>query len=387
MKKTSLPVDPAAGAIPASFSLYLDLLRFAAALAVFFSHLSIVPFTKNVLWWRLGQYSDAAVIVFFVMSGYVIAFVSSGREKKTGSYFGSRVSRLYSIVLVALPITFLFDTIGANLHPDFYGMEKVLWKPQSWTGYISSFFFVNEYQVFGFNGISPGTNGPFWSLSFEATYYLLAGIFLFSRRIFWMPTALLILALAGKTVAALLPVWILGYALYKINASKFKSTPIIGVAFFGSAFLLIYSPAIEAYLPNYGDRFSMPWGRGPFNRNLVNDYFIAATFGAHLVSGRILLANGFNLIERLSAPIRWLGSLTFPLYSFHYPAICLFSAISPWGITSMYRPVFVSAMTGLLVIVLTPVCDKLKISIRKNYGLIVATTADLPSKWRKRHRA
>jgi peptidoglycan/LPS O-acetylase OafA/YrhL len=353
--------------MPASFSLYLDLVRFIAALAVFFSHLGTSPFTKNVLWWRLGEYGDAAVTVFFVMSGYVISFVSASGENNAESYFGSRVSRLYSIVLIALPLTFLFDTIGMALHSDFYAIQKVLLKQESLAGYISAFFFVNEYQAFGFNGISPGTNGPYWSLSFEATYYLLVGIVLFSRRMFWIPVTFVILALAGKTIAALLPVWALGFALYRMRTPEFKSTSPVHAVFWGSALLLIFSPAIKQYLPSSSDHIFLPWGRGPFNRNLVNDYFIAAAFAAHLVSARVLLAEGLKPIDRLRSAIRWLGSLTFPLYMFHYPALCLFSAISPWGETSVYRAVFVSAMTGALVIVVTPVCDNLKTNIRKKF--------------------
>jgi peptidoglycan/LPS O-acetylase OafA/YrhL len=270
------------------------------------------------------------------------------------------------VVVIALPLTFLLDTIGMVLNPSFYSIQKVLWKPESWAGYFSSFFFVNEYQILGFNGISPGSNGPYWSLSFEATYYLLAGIVLFSRRAFWIPASIIVLFLAGKTITALLPIWMLGFLLFRIRIPDLKSI-FLQVAFWGSALLLLFSPIIESHLPKSDGLIYLPWGRGPFNRDLVGDYFIAFTFAVHLISARALLSSGFRPLDRLQSTIRWLGSLTFPLYLFHYPVLCLFVAISPWGDTSVERVVFVSALTALIVIALTPVCGKLKKDIRKKF--------------------
>jgi peptidoglycan/LPS O-acetylase OafA/YrhL len=164
--------------MPVILSLYLDLVRFWL-LPVFF--LSIFPQTDYIrgLWWRLGNYGAVGVIIFFVLSGYVIAYVLSTRENSIGPYFSNRISRLYSVALPALILTFTLDSVGIFINPDFYQMKAVLWRPESWSGYISSIFFLNEYQIFDFGGISPGTNGPYWSLSFEATYYLVAGVAIF----------------------------------------------------------------------------------------------------------------------------------------------------------------------------------------------------------------
>jgi peptidoglycan/LPS O-acetylase OafA/YrhL len=367
MKSESAPANPPAG-MPMPFSLYLDLVRFMAALAVFLSHLDSVPFTRDVLWWRIGLYGDTAVTLFFVLSGYVIAFVSANQERTAESYFGSRVSRLYSIVLIALPLTYLFDTVGMASHPGFYNTPEVLGKPESWTAYIAAFFFLNEYQAFGFGGIVPGTNGPYWSLSFEATYYLLGGIVLFSRKMFWIPATIIILLLAGSAITALLPLWVLGFALYRIRLPEFTSTSLLHVVFWMSALLIICSPGFTRHLPTSVDYMSLPWGRGQYNRNIIIDYFIAISFAAHLISARALMAKECKPIVRLRPAIRWLGSLTFPLYVFHYPALCLFSSICPWGDTSIKRAIFVSMMTALLVIMLTPLCDQLKITIRKNFA-------------------
>src|SRR5207253_9880977 len=107
--------------LPLRYSLYLDGLRFTAALMVFFSHVGQYPFTARAggeappAW--LQQYGAPAVTIFFVLSGYVIAYVVATRERDARSYTISRVSRLYSVVVAALVLTLLFDTWGAAVDP------------------------------------------------------------------------------------------------------------------------------------------------------------------------------------------------------------------------------------------------------------------------------
>jgi peptidoglycan/LPS O-acetylase OafA/YrhL len=355
------------------FSLYLDLIRFSAALAVFLNHVAFYPFTKGVVDERLGSYGDVAVTIFFVLSGYVIAHVVSTRERTAAQFFQSRAARLYSVVVIALPLTFLFDKLGMWINPDFYAIQEVLWKPESRSGYAASLVFLNEYQIFHFNGIAPGTNGPYWSLSFEATYYLIAGLTVFSissLRILISVLRILIsvsiLALAGSTIVALLPIWMFGYFLYlyrdKIRLPYWASLP----CFLLSALLLLRVPRISYYLPT--DMFGLifPWGeRGSLShRNILEDYIAAASFALHLIAARDLFSSPLTVYAKSVSSIRWLGSLTFPMYCIHYPAICMLTAISPWATTTFANLAFVSSFTLVLVAVITPFCDLLKNKIR-----------------------
>src|SRR5579871_4979281 len=52
-------------------SLYLDLVRALAAFTVFMGHASGQFFTAGLLW-QTGLYDQTAVMVFFVLSGFVI---------------------------------------------------------------------------------------------------------------------------------------------------------------------------------------------------------------------------------------------------------------------------------------------------------------------------
>ena len=61
-----------------SVSAYLDILRILAALTVFMAHFSYDRFGNIFMVFR--PYAHQAVIVFFVLSGYVIAYVVNEQE-------------------------------------------------------------------------------------------------------------------------------------------------------------------------------------------------------------------------------------------------------------------------------------------------------------------
>jgi peptidoglycan/LPS O-acetylase OafA/YrhL len=356
-------------ALPPAVSLYLDLVRFAAAAAVFLDHLSSYPFSTNVDGRRhglalVGSFGASAVVVFFVLSGFVIAYVSGTRERTANAYVASRVSRLYSVILPALLLTFAFDSLGQWLRPEFYEIQKVLYRPPSLVSYAASLALVDEYQVFRFGGIVPGSNSPYWSLSFEATYYLLAGLLLFAPRRFSIPLTIIVLALAGRTITALAPLWALGFWLYRARGMLVPRMPTARLAWGASAVLILALPFLTPRLHwnNFGVTF--PWGRGPFNRDLLLDYATAAAFAVNLVAAQRMLAGGGPILERFARPLRWLGGLTFPLYAIHFPLICFFAAISPWDRASPISVAFVAATVLTIVVVVTPVCEWLKLALR-----------------------
>src|SRR5258706_13910378 len=77
------------GPLPRTFSTYLDLLRASAALAVFLVHLTYAEFTGGVVTRQL-QIGRPAGVVFFGLSGYVIAYVARERERTVSAFAVSR---------------------------------------------------------------------------------------------------------------------------------------------------------------------------------------------------------------------------------------------------------------------------------------------------------
>jgi peptidoglycan/LPS O-acetylase OafA/YrhL len=345
-----------------SLSVYLDVVRFMAAAAVFLAHLLSPPFTEGSMAWYLGQFGDAAVAIFFVLSGYVIAHVVATRERDWRSYTASRLSRLYSVALIAAVVTLALDALGAMLAPDFYASKRVLLKPPSWSGYVPSMLMINEWHAFDFGGISPGSNGPWWSLSFEATYYLLAGFILFAPAFVSVPVAIVVLALAGTTITLLMPLWWGGYALYMLGR-QWRANSLWGLLLFGvgGAMLAIY-PFVVWRLPPLP--IPLEFGRGNYQRPLLNDYFAAVAFGIHLVGAQMALASMAKVPSAFERFARWIGRLTFPLYLLHYPMLCFIAALVPLDKAGLPYVLAVTLIVFAAVALLTPYCEKLKDSLR-----------------------
>lgn len=77
-------------------SAFLDLLRIVAALAVFAVH--SVQFWAPGRWAAADTLAHSAVIVFFVLSGYVIAYSTFARNRDARKFVIARLSRLYSVL-------------------------------------------------------------------------------------------------------------------------------------------------------------------------------------------------------------------------------------------------------------------------------------------------
>src|SRR5215210_909306 len=96
-------------------SAFLDLTRTLAALTVFLAHLSQPRFGGEALSVFTGQ-SHSAVIVFFVLSGFVI-FRAAERDGTAREYILNRASRIYSVALPALALTSITDNFLILYHP------------------------------------------------------------------------------------------------------------------------------------------------------------------------------------------------------------------------------------------------------------------------------
>src|SRR5437868_2819379 len=79
--------------------------------------------------------------------------------------------------------------------------------------------FLMLHEVWRLN-LVPGINGAFWSLSYEAFYYLMFGIIFYGRQTQkWLAVGLLLL-LSGPVIAALFPVWGMGFLAYRLCKAR-----------------------------------------------------------------------------------------------------------------------------------------------------------------------
>src|SRR5215470_424700 len=185
-----------------ALSLYLDALRFGAAFMVFLAHYSVQRISGG-LFWPWFAYGHTAVLFFFVLSGFVIAWVTETRERSLGQYVLSRAARLYSVIVPAFIITAVVNSIGEAVDPQLY---EAAVRSDSTShpvlGYALSAVFLGQSWTLE---LLPGSNVPFWSLDYEAWYYALfaAGVFLRGKyRIAALGATAL---LAGPKILILLP--------------------------------------------------------------------------------------------------------------------------------------------------------------------------------------
>jgi peptidoglycan/LPS O-acetylase OafA/YrhL len=315
-------------AVSPGISLYLDIVRFCAAMAVFVGHASGQLFTGGLLW-QVAPYQRSAAIVFFVLSGFVISLVLSSRERDLFTYARQRIARLYSVVIPALVLTIVCDAIGLMMNPDFY--YKGPWgypSDNQILRYVLSFFFLNHTWLAP--DMSPGINGPFWSLCYEASYYTFIGLIFFSSGVFRVVSVVCLALVAGPSIVALLPVWGLGFLLHRYG-TQHRMPRAAGLVAVVSGFgMLALTPLVRARFPTF------PFGLAISNCE-PGDYVDALAFALQLYGAMSWHDSLARALRPHTGVIRYLGSLTFALYLFHRPLIQLFAAI-PLGMRTKAHP-------------------------------------------------
>jgi peptidoglycan/LPS O-acetylase OafA/YrhL len=337
-------------------SLYLDAVRFLAALLVMVSHAQ--GYVGGLLWWFDGGYGDEAVTVFFVLSGFVIAHTTATRETTMRDYAIARVSRIYSVAIPALLLTALVDQIGHSIGPKLYA--AALWActvcqtaasgdiPLFVTdNFIASALFVNE--LWGLR-LQPGTDGPYWSLGYEVWYYVLFAVLTFCSGKQRLVLVLAIAALVGPGILALWPLWLLGVWAYRRSPlSRRKGMALLGVS-------LLAWGAYEAVAWRFGrPHFPIPFLKRP---PLLQDYIVGICFTGSLIGFRSV-TEGLQ-IRHQWRPVRWLAGATFSVYLFHMPLLVLFATVNPWAARSWSGRTFVLGATLLSIFALAEVTERRK---------------------------
>ena len=343
-----------------SLSVFLDLLRFVAALVVVVGHLTQGSFSTG--WPDLTLAGVAAVSIFFVLSGFVISYVASTREHSPREYSVARISRLYSVLVPCVIFSGLVLWLGMRVDPGYMA---------EWTSGATSLGFLAAHPVLRFfsqslltltflNSIHnheayPAMNSPVWSIGFEAFYYAFFGILLFARGK-WRVVLLALTALvAGGGIVRLLPVWWAGVVLHRLTEKRkgkqswvvgFVLVLLIAVACMGWPAFSAWSKVPHAYLMElflHGkDRASTAylfyyWG-------VVSFALIFAASELEGFLGQVLLP--------LEKPIRWCAGHTFSIYLFHFPLLVCIYLLTHYDRSSAAKKlmVFVVVLAGCAVL-------------------------------------
>jgi peptidoglycan/LPS O-acetylase OafA/YrhL len=326
-----------------SLSIYLDLLRGLAALAVLFGHLATTREWTGYKWDAAGLQNDA-VIAFFVLSGYVIAYAARTRHATGGDFLRARIARLWSVVIPLLPITLVLDYIGHRIDPTAYLTAAPGFATAITRGAMAATFTTQ----FGNWAVTPWSIVPFWSLSYEFAYYVLFFCAFYFRGTVRVAALMVCGTLAGPRILLLLPIWLAGVAILGLHGRVRPGVGIGLLIFSVVAYPVLAFTALGHSLGGwfdtavFGDVF-LGWSRPVGYKYLIGFAFFCNILGFAALADRIR----FGGAER---PIRWLAGMTLTIYLFHHPLLSFLAAVLPGTRGELWR----IAALALVVLALMP---------------------------------
>ncbi|GAA3752993.1 acyltransferase family protein [Terriglobus aquaticus] len=314
-------------------SVLLDLVRGLAAVFVLLEHWRNILFVDfrdvaahRVLWapaYVVSSCGVAAVMLFFVLSGYLVGG-SAMRMFRQGTwswreYLLHRFVRLWIVLLPALLLCALFDTVGLHLpfaQALYHGLSDDhvildVTAHRSVSIFLGNLFFVQTIRVPTF-----GSAGSLWSLANEFWYYLLfpAVLLVFRRSTGLLARvgyALLIVAIfkfVGWGIGLSAAVWAMGALLAWLPAPRWPAR--LGAVIRWSAAVLYLLPFLT-------------FKRWTVGVNLSNFSLGVLTT---LLLWTMLSANSAATGHAWERFARWLSSFSFTLYLVHIPLCTLLAA-------------------------------------------------------------
>jgi peptidoglycan/LPS O-acetylase OafA/YrhL len=324
---------------------YLDGLRGVAALVVFIGHLALVVLpdllgVSGTYGWSIWLTAigksplavlwngNAAVCIFFVLSGYVMTEFASGTKLSLPAQAIRRYLRLAIPILITSSFAWLLLSYGLMrnaVNPDVTGG----WLG-SWYRFEPSFPDMIQEALFGtFATGSNAYNCNLWTMNAELAGSLYIMLFCAIARSRLERTLLYVL-LAAIHWADYLPLFAVGAMLRDYEPALRRMPAWAGIALFAAGAYVCSLPSVPRDTP-------LPW------HVLLPDIFSYDGYRYWHSIGAALIVLG---VLR-SAPLQWvfasrvgrfLGRISFTLYLIHIPLLCSFTATIVLAMKDAGRP-------------------------------------------------
>jgi peptidoglycan/LPS O-acetylase OafA/YrhL len=305
------------------FSVYLDLARLLAAVVVL-GHHTLLNFGcyvstacgagPTLIPYHAGH---AAVVLFFILSGYVITYVAHRREVSIREFGISRFARIYSVAIPAILLTICVDilliSIGKTEEVPLYQFAAP-WKylPLFLT-FTTDFWFLQEPTF---------SDGGFWSLCYEVWYYVIFASVYYARGWQRWMMAGFVFILIGPKLWALLFTWVMGSLVYVLHGRTHMNKRLARVVF---VLTIVVFAAVLIEDVNYGtvdhavDQLSQGWiaSHMGYAQWFAGDTIVGACFAANVFAAKYAELD----FGPLSGAIRTLASFSFTLYLAHGPLL------------------------------------------------------------------
>lgn len=311
-------------AIGADLSAWLDLFRGLASLAVLIGHVHALVFgtspevpadgvlgVVSTFVWGASQLGHAAVVIFFVLSGYLVGgpFLVRVLRGSASSveYVVARGTRMYVVLMPALVLTLLLDAamltwLGGqafvDARADFFPNRSDLWNMLTPGQFLCNAAFLQTLWC-----KQLGSDLSLWSLSNEALYYVA-----------WLG---LVLSLTRRW-AIILPVAVLSVILLSEMSDSTSGRALSYVVYFG-----IWIAGAICFATGRVHRMV----HAVLAAGAISIWLLRGSGG---LSGDVMLAGAFvsllSMIDRFNAPLgigrsfsKATAEFSFSLYAIHLP--------------------------------------------------------------------
>lgn len=304
----------------------LHSLRWLSAVVVVIGHAQMyqhaisgrAPATDSV-WGYLGAHAHYAVMVFFVLSGFVVAYATDQKVLSNAGYglreyFADRWSRIYSVLLPAVLLTVIVDLVGFQLFAA-YSDPTLIPQEHYWFR-----LFANVVGLQGSWGlrIQMGSNPALWSIAYELAFYALWGVYYFrsqlwhgSRVVLWLIVGVW-LAVFGWKIAWYFLLWLLGVGAWRFTALNSSRSE----RYTFPVHLLLLGLLVANHIINY-ERFFC-------SSELINDSLFSLSVAA-ILCVNVKMPDWFG--PKLRAFNRWMADFSYSIYAYHLPVVFFICAI------------------------------------------------------------
>lgn len=333
-------------------SLYIHLLRILAAFGVFLSHIALPHFSD----WHYfkGLFGHNCVVIFFVLSGFLIAYTQAKNKKPPLEYAKDRFVRLYMVIVPALLLTYLLDSIGMRhndtLYLQFINPEHQLFK------FLINFFSIQQTLFLHSN---PSSNGVFWSLSYEFWYYVFYGCLVYLQgKTKWL-VLIPLMVFMGPKILILLPIWYLGVLCFRYTGKLAYSQTFFWSFFLISGCLVVAGCFHNIILwPVFGNLGAAPLF---YSAYFVSDYLYGLVVFLNLLSLTHLRLDHIQVSKTLMRPTHILSTSTFPLYAMHFPLLLFVSTFFPYDRENTSSVIMVVVIIFVLCLALSLCIERTRV--------------------------
>ncbi len=298
---------------------FLELVRSLAAIYVVFYHIhQKINFGKaGDILFNFGQ---EAVMIFFVLSGFVILYSVENKAKELTplKYFKARFLRIYPVFIISCIIAYACNCIIYN----------------AWVSIKITQFLSNVCMLQDFYSGKPGIhvtpymgNLPLWSLSYEWWFYMFFLVLFFYIKSNKAYIYVCIISCIGLITYLYYPnqisLWFMYFILWWLGAEVAKKYVNVShnprnlyVTFLTAVLMLIILILFAMY---YKKDHALIFGFFPVL--FIRHFFAAILFAAFLWSVDVqkIKVSSTNFLA-------WLAPYTYAIYIFHYPLLNLFNS-------------------------------------------------------------